>query len=67
MCLSNVYRAQDNALLMELAAKIETRDGEVILKDLFGAVRKIPGTLQSVDLEKNIVLVRTQETAAAEA
>ncbi len=67
MCLSNVYRAQDNALLMELAAQIETTEKEVILRDLFGAVKRIPGCLQSVDLEKNIVLVRTQEQPAAEA
>ena len=67
MCLSNVYRASDNALLMELAARVEEEGGEVILRDLFGQVRRFPGTIGSIDLENNIIKVRTQEASAAEA
>ena len=67
MCLSNVYRASDNALLMELAARVEEQGGEVILRDLFGQVRRVPGTIGSIDLENNIIKVRTQEASAAEA
>ncbi|MBQ4424153.1 MAG: CooT family nickel-binding protein [Lachnospiraceae bacterium] len=67
MCLSNVYRASDNALLMELAARVEEQGGEVILRDLFGQVRRFPGTIGSIDLENNIIKVRTQEASAAEA
>ena len=67
MCLSNVYRARDGALLMELAARIEEEGGEVILRDLFGQVKRIPGTIGSVDLENNIIKVRTQDPPADEA
>lgn len=67
MCLSNVYRASDRALIMELAAQIRQEAGEVIVRDLFGATKRIPGSVASVDLENNIVLIDTQEAPAEKA
>ena len=67
MCLSNVYRASDRALIMELAAQIRQESGEVIVRDLFGAAKRIPGSVASVDLENNIVLIDTQEAPAEKA
>ena len=61
MCLSNIYRESDNKLLMDNTAKIEVKDGTVILHDLFGRVLKIPGNICSVDLEKNEVILQTAE------
>ena len=57
MCLSNIYRASDHALLMENTSKIRVEKDEVILVDLFGRTLHIKGTLDSVDLEKNEAVV----------
>ena len=65
MCLSNVYRASDHELIMELAAQIRSENGYVTVRDLFGAAKRIPGSVASVDLENNIVLINTQEEAPA--
>ena len=64
MCLSNVYRASDRELIMELAAQIRPEAGYVTVRDLFGASRRIPGSVASVDLENNVVLIQTQEAPA---
>ena len=64
MCLSNVYRASDRELLRELAAQIRPEAGYVTVRDLFGASKRIPGSVASVDLENNVVLIQTQEAPA---
>jgi predicted RNA-binding protein len=61
MCLSNIYRASDWKLLMDNTAKIEVKDGIVILRDLFGRILKISGSIASVDLENNEVILQTEE------
>ena len=63
MCLSNIYRASDRKLLMDNTAKIEVKDGVIILRDLFGRVLKINGSIASVDLENNEVILQTKEAA----
>ena len=59
MCLSNAYRESDHELLMSNTSRIRTEGDEVVLTDLFGDVRRIKGTLLSVDLEKNEAVIRT--------
>ncbi len=66
MCLSNVYRASDRELIMELAAQIRSENGYVTVRDLFGAAKRIPGSVASVDLENNVVLISVQEAPAAQ-
>ena len=61
MCLSNIYRASDRKLLMDNTARIEVKDGTVILRDLFGRVLKVTGQIASVDLENNIVVLQTED------
>ena len=61
MCLSEVYREEDHALLMEHTARVETADGKVILTDLFGRKKEIGGKVLSVDLEKNIIILQTED------
>ena len=61
MCLSNIYRASDRKLLMDNTAKIEVKDGVVILRDLFGRILQISGSIASVDLENNEVILQTEE------
>ena len=65
MCLSNVYRASDRELIMELAAQIRQEAGYVTVRDLFGAAKRISGSVASVDLENNVVLINTQDEAPA--
>ena len=66
MCLSNVYRASDRELIMELAAQIRQEAGYVTVRDLFGASKRIPGSVASVDLENNEVLMNAQDEAPAQ-
>ena len=40
---------------------LAVKDGTVILRDLFGRVLKIPGTICSVDLENNTVILQTED------
>ncbi len=65
MCLSNVYRASDRELIMELAAQIRQEAGYVTVRDLFGSSKRIAGSVASVDLENNIVLIETQNNLTA--
>ena len=60
MCLSNIYRASDKKLLMDNTARIEVKDGVVILRDLFGQVLKVKGSIASVDLENTEVILQTE-------
>ncbi|MBP3879261.1 MAG: CooT family nickel-binding protein, partial [Lachnospiraceae bacterium] len=49
MCLSNAYRKDDHSLLMSNTSRIEV-DGDIIrLRDLFGSVREVKGSIVSTD------------------
>ena len=45
---------------MDNTAKIEVKDGVIILRDLFGRVLRVTGSIASVDLEKNEVILQTE-------
>ena len=61
MCLSNAYRKDDHSLLMSNTSRIEV-DGDIIrLRDLFGSVREIKGSIVSTDFEKNEIEIRVDE------
>ena len=61
MCLSNAYRKDDHSLLMSNTSRIEV-DGDIIrLRDLFGSVREIKGSIVSTDFEKNDIEIRVDE------
>ena len=57
MCLANVYAEIDQALLMENTKTVAIEGDEVVLKDLFGAVKRVRGTLRFVDMEENRVVI----------
>ncbi len=57
MCLANAYAEVDQALLMENTKTVSVEGDEVVLRDLFGAVKRIKGTLRFVDLEENRVVI----------
>ena len=61
MCLSNIYREQDHTLLMENTSRIDIDGDTIRLRDLFGDVREIRGTIVSADLEQNEVVIRCSE------
>ena len=63
MCLSNVYRSEiaDNNLLLGNVQKIECRDGNVILTDLFERQVTVPGRLEMADLVNGKAIVVPDE------
>jgi len=61
MCLSNIYREQDHALLMDNTSRIDVDGDRIRLRDLFGDVREVRGTIVSADLEQNEVVIRCEE------
>ncbi|MBR2189679.1 MAG: CooT family nickel-binding protein [Eubacterium sp.] len=61
MCLSNTYRERDHKLLMDNTSRIDI-DGDLIrLRDLFGDVLEIRGSLVSTDLERNEIVIRCDD------
>ena len=66
MCLVAVYLQQpegspgDEPVLTDVA-RVETSDSEVLLHELFGQLHTIKGTLRSVDLVNNSVIIETCE------
>ena len=57
MCLANAYAEIDQSLLMENTKTITIEGDEVVLKDLFGVVKRIKGTLRFVDMEENRIVI----------
>ena len=58
MCLANTYEKKSAKLLMENTKEIEVEGDTVILKDLFGGVKKIKGEIDHIDLEENRVIIK---------
>ena len=58
MCLSNTYRESDDMLLMENTSRIDTVDGQLVIRNLFGETIRVEGVITSVDFEKNTVVIR---------
>ncbi len=61
MCLSNIYSEKDHALLMDNTSRIDIEGDLIRLRDLFGDVREVRGTIVSADLEQNEVVIRCSE------
>ncbi len=64
MCLSNVYRlnaANERELLMKNAASMAMKDGKLIFTNLMGSRAVFEGTIETVDLINNYILIRPAE------
>jgi len=60
MCLSTVFeqRGEEKRLLREHISGIELLPGKVKLSDIMGAEMIIEGTLASIDLMKNEIIIK---------
>ena len=58
MCLSNIYREQDEELLMTDVSRIRTEGEMLCIRNLFGEEIKVSGVITDVDFEENKVLIR---------
>lgn len=58
MCLSNAYREDDHSLLMTNTSHIDVEGDTIRLRDLFGDVREVKGSIVSTDFEKNEIVIR---------
>ena len=66
MCLSDAYEllGGERRPLMSYVSGISVEDSVITLTDMLGARKIIPGTLRSVDLTHNVILI--EPTAKAE-
>ena len=66
MCLSDAYElvGGERRPLMSYVSGISVEDSAITLTDMLGARKIIPGTLRSVDLTHNVILI--EPTAKAE-
>ena len=65
MCLSDAYElvGGERKPLMNYVSAISVEDGVVTLTDMLGARKLVPGTLKSVDLTSNVILIEPRESA----
>ncbi len=59
MCDLKAYLKKNNTeeLLLEAVNQVRTEGGEVILRNLFGEEKRVPGTVREVSLVKNRLVV----------
>ena len=69
MCLVAVYLQGSNESLTKEPvltdiAQLEARDGEVLVRELFGQPHTLRGSVRSIDFLENTVVVETSEDEA---
>ena len=57
MCLANVYTDIDKKLIMSRTSSVKVEGDKLVFRDLFGIRKEIIGTIKSIDLENNIVII----------
>lgn len=57
MCLANVYTDKDKRLIMSSTSSVKAEGDKLVFRDLFGVRKEIIGTIKSIDLENNIVII----------
>ena len=63
MCLSDAFElvGEEKRPLMSYVSGISVEDGKVTLTDMLGARKTVSGTLKSVDLPRNVILIAASE------
>ena len=63
MCLSDVFElvGEEKRPLMSYVSGISVEDGKVTLTDMLGARKTVSGTLKSVGLTRNVILIAASE------
>lgn len=62
MCLSDAFELRDGERvpLLHYVSGISVSGDTITLTDMLGAKKVVTGTLQSVDLTKNVILIETK-------
>ena len=65
MCLSDAYElvGEERRPLMSYVSGISVESGLITLTDMLGARKTVAGTLKSVDLTHNVILIKPEEAA----
>lgn len=63
MCLSDAFEVcgGERKPLMNYVSGISVDDGKVVLTDMLGAKKIVNGTLKSVDLTRNVILIEAAQ------
>ena len=67
MCLANVYTDIDKKLIMSSTSSVKVVGDKLVFRDLFGLRKEIIGTIKSIDLENNIVIIHENSYRKREA
>jgi len=59
MCLSTVYEVtpEGREKVFEYVSTVRAEDGKVVLTDIMGLEKTLPGSIRSLDLVNNEILV----------
>ena len=65
MCLSDAYElvGEERRPLMSYVSGISVESGLITLTDMLGARKTIDGTLKSIDLTRNVILIEPLKEA----
>ena len=63
MCLSTAYELTDGGKekLCEYVSTVRSEDGSVVLVDIMGIEKTVPGFIRSLDLVNNEILISAKE------
>ncbi len=61
MCLASVYEEDRTTLLMENCKSLTVNGDTIIVRDLFGATKTYQGSIEKIDFEENMVVLRGKE------
>lgn len=63
MCLSTVYDVTDGGKekVCEYVSNVSAADGNVVLVDIMGIEKTVPGFIRSMDLVNNEILISAKE------
>lgn len=63
MCLSTVYDVSDGGRekICEYVSSVRAEDGTVVLVDIMGIEKSVPGFIRSMDLVNNEILISAKE------
>ena len=63
MCLSTVYDVTggEKAKICEYVSSVRAEDGAVVLVDIMGIEKTVPGIIRSMDLVNNEIIIAAKE------
>lgn len=67
MCLSKAYLIKNGKeqLILDSVCNVRMEEGEIVLYDIIGETSSVRGIIQDVDLIRNTIVIRADESQTA--